>query len=897
MKKRISSAPILCSLLWALPGIVALAPIARAQDAAPASPPTAFITAVQGDNFTLSVGSANGARVGDIYQIARDNRLARLQITATRPGNSTAQLVVVETGGQSLLITVGDTASFVEAAPAQTVPVAPPPTGAMQPLAPETPAVTPPDGNAATPPAQVLVTAIGGDAGKDVRLGAGLASGIVPGAVYVMPVGGAEKARMIVIEVNADNARARLLRVADDFVPTVGESARFSGIEAIPASAMPVAIEAPIETPALPTPPALTTPSATLLSTQPGALEGSTALVTNVDGDSVTLGFGSARGAFVGQNLPILRNGAIIGLVRVASVLPNSASATVVYSDAALGPIAVGDAAGVITQTTGPRPAVTLPALGIPNQPIPSVRVKYESGASNVFVPKADSTYELLASLAARGLIKSQPARVFQDDGARRHRVAEDFVFSQAQIAGFVAEALSNFNGEEGRESAALAILVKNYRRDLASLNVPKETLDAFGKQGFTLGVSGWTRLRAVGGDNENNSRDAFDERFGGNRRKSGLDSRTNVFGTITPKLSFYASLDAGSGVRNGEPFGEIASSSFRKAYISYDASSILRGLSFKLGRQEYWLGPGHFGTGLLSDASGGLDSLSMSFKRGSYELRSVYARLGTGPAGGSRSLYVQDLNVKLGQSAKVGVNTAVLLPRNSFQPVLFATAFTPFPLYVARARLRGESNPETNNNVVVSGYGEVSVARGVRLYGELIIDDIATTRRSSFENRDGSIFGVELKDPKDPTRAGFNFEYGRFNAASYLSLPGRGLGPDYSYYYRGAPLGYSVAPVDPVAVGGSENIRIEGYLRPLKKLTMFAGIQFSDLNAQDQAAPGLRGSSRQRSYRLSAAYDINRNFVVTARAQRVDTDRPDFNKTGPTFREYLYSLELGRSF
>ena len=194
---------------------------------------------------------------------------------------------------------------------------------------------------------------------------------------------------------------------------------------------------------------------------------------------------------------------------------------------------------------------------------------------------------------------------MFQDDGARRHRVAEDITFSRAQIAGFITEALGNFDGEKGRDSAALSILVKQYRRDLQDLNVPAATLDAFNEDGFQFGISNWTRLTAVGGDTGDDARDANDERFGAKRRKTGIDTRTNIFGTITPKLSFYASADAGTRLRNGEPFGQIASNSFRKAYVDYNANSVLRGLEVRLGRQEYWWGPSSFGTGLLSDAAG----------------------------------------------------------------------------------------------------------------------------------------------------------------------------------------------------------------------------------------------------------------------------------------------------
>lgn len=890
-----TSASLVCAALCALPALRA-----RAQDTAPAPTthaPTAFVTALKGKTATLGIGTETGAQLGAIYQITRGAKSVRFQITQVRARDASA--LVLE--GATLFVTVGDSATFVETAPAQTAPAdtapATPLTPALPPapaveLPPAPPAVELPEGPPATPPAQVLVTGISGADGKDVMLGAGLGTGIKLGAVYVLPARGDAQARMIVVEVTSAQARARLLSVSDGFIPTVGETARFVGIESVPQDLRPAPV-APA--PIAPAPSFSAPANTTLTATKPGALSGSTAQVTALDGQTVTLGAGFAQGAFVGQNLPVLRGGAIIGLVRVTAVTAQTSTATLVYSDGAAGAIAIGDTVGLLT-ASGPQPAVVIPAIGIPNQPIPSVAVKFESGASNVVVPKTYNSYELLASLAARGLIKSQPARIFQDDGARRHRVAEDIDFSRAQIAGFIAEALGNYGGEKGRDSAALSILVKEYRRDLLDLNVPAATLDAFSGKGFQLGISSWTRLTATADAKGANARDAFDERFGANRRKSGLDTRTNVFGTLNSKFSFYASLDAGSDIRNGQPFGTKPGSSFRKAYLAYDANSLLRGLSFRVGRQEYWWGPGHYGTGLLSDAAGGLDSLSANFERGSYQLRGVYARLGTGPAGGQRSLYAQDINTRLGKSAKIGVNTSILLPGDSFDPVLFATAFTPFPLYVARSSSANHS--AFDNNAVVSGYGELAVARGTRVYGEVVLDDLALTSSNPIENRDGVIFGVEVKDPKDPTRAGFFFEYGRFNSVAYTNFVGRqGFNADSDYYFRGAPLGYSIAPVAPTSFGGAENIRLEGYLRPLRRLSVFAGLQFADLNAEDQNPPGPFGNSRQRTYRLAAIYDLSRRFTLSGRFERVDTDHPDFTKNGPTRRDSLFSLQLGRSF
>ncbi len=906
MKKRKISAPLLCALLGA-PGVAALAPAALAQNATtPATPDVAYVLAVRGDMVTLSTGADKGTQVGAIYQIARDNQFVQLQVTEVQAAQSMARISSVESAGRSLVITVGDTATFIGmndgAAPATPLTPANPttPLTPATPLPPEQPTLDNSTNTSERPPTLVLVTSVNG---KDIMLGAGTNRGMKLGAVYVMPVTGDAKARMIVVEVNGDSARARVQNMDEGFVPVVGENARFDAIETIPADLLAPPEPEVVVTPTQPTvivPDTTvpdsgvpTGPSVKQAAMASGEISGRTASILAVDAQNVTLDVGTAQGAKVGQNVPILRDGAVIGLVRIESAASDTSLATVVYSDAAQGSLRVGDAAGLIAPSSGMQAPVVLPAIGLPNAPIPSVRVKFESGASNIVVPKAEATYELLASLAARGLIKSQPARVFQDDGARRHSVSEDINFSRAQVAGFIAEALSNFDGEKGRNSAALSILVKQYRRDLQDLNVPAETLDAFNKDGFQLGVSGYTRLTAVGGDTGDNSRDPNDGRWGQTRRKSGLDTRTNVFGTITPKLSFYASVDAGTAVRNGEPFGQIASNSFRKAYVDYDANSLLRGLTLRVGRQELWWGPGHYGTGVISDASGGLDSLTTSFKRGSYELRGVYANLGKGLTG-DRSFYGQDFNVRVGKDAKFGFNTTVILPGRAFSSSDFLAAFSPYPLYNVR-----KDRVTSNSNAVVSAYGEVSVARGARVYGEVILDDLGLNQKNAIANRAGSIVGGHYNDPTDPARLGVDFEYARFAALSYLYRGGQGaaFAQDYSYYYRGAPLGYAIAPVAPSLYGGAENLRFDGYIRVLPKLTLFGGLQYADLNSQDQDVPGPQGFQRQRVVRAAATYDLSSKFSLTARYLRTSTDQPDFTKPGPTLKNSIVSLAIGRSF
>ena len=575
----------------------------------------------------------------------------------------------------------------------------------------------------------------------------------------------------------------------------------------------------------------------------------------------------------------------------MSAIRENDTTAFVLWRDETAAPIATGDSVGILAARAGTMPLAPI------DEKTPAVLVKYETGASNTSVPKADRTYNLLASLASTGLIKSQPPRVFHDNGARRHDASEDIIFSRAQIAGFIREALGNYEGAENRDGAALSMLTKDFRKDLLDLGVPATELDQFRGKGFQIGVSTWTRATVTGGDNGADNRDPFAERFGARRSKTGIDTRVNVFSTLSNDLQLFGSGDIGSKIREGEK----NDAELRNLYLKYDAKRLLRGLSLEIGRKEQWWGVGQYGTTVLGDAAGGLDSLQTSFKRGSYELNGYYAYLGKGPAGSPRSLYGQNLSVRVGKSAKVGLASTLLSPKDRFDPKLFVTALSPVPLYLVD---RADDDPTdlANTNAVVGAYGEVGVGKGARVYGEVVLDDFSANGNNQIENRNGSLVGVQLFDPKDPARLGFKFEYARFNSWAYTFNPtqlGPGRDRDYEYYNDGAPLGYPIAPLFPATFGGAESLRLEAYVKPMKRLWINGGLEFSDINPQDQnaALPGERGFSRQQIYRLAVGYDLSRNWSLTGRAQRVATDQPNFIKDEDSQVDKFLSLEIARSF
>ena len=625
----------------------------------------------------------------------------------------------------------------------------------------------------------------------------------------------------------------------------------------------------------------------------PATLGASLASVTAINGADISLGAGTNQGLTSGQIVPIIREGTVVALVRISIAGAQTSTATLVWSDETKGAVVVGDNVGLLASGATIVPPVTPETPVVPPaSDAPGVVVPFETGASNASVPKASRTYELLATLAAQGLIVSQPARVFEDDGARRRRSEEDFVFTRAQIAGFIREALQSGENRTGTASAALNLLVGDFRRELTILGVPASDLAAFDEQkGFKIGFSGFSRARITGGDDDGNARFALGERFGAGRTKSGLDARLNLFGSINDRLSFYSSLDTGTKLSDRS---SRRRTEFRKAYLSYDASNLLEGLSFDVGRKEYYWGVGTHGTGVLGDAAGGLNSFSTKYDKGIFHFESVFALLGTGPAGGKRSLYGNKISADIGEQTRIGLTSTLLKPKDSFDPVAFALAQLPISLYAVKQLI----DDDEQTNTVVGAFAETSLARGTRLYGEITLDDLSFNGNNRIENRNGGLVGIQLYTPRNPAKAGFKAEYARLNSTSYIGTRS-GRDQDYDYYYRDAPLGYPIAPLFPTNFGGADSLRFEGYYMPAKKLTLHLGAEFSDINSEDQnpAANGERGFSRQQVYRVALAYDLARNLALTARVQRLNSDQPDFIKRNNSDKQTQFSLEIGRSF
>lgn len=757
-------------------------------------------------------------------------------------------------------------------------------------------------GNAVAPPKEALITAV---RGAEITVGIGAQDGAARGAVYGIARDGRVRARVQITQVRPTDSLAIVLNAEDDFILSVGDTAQFIAVQDVAptAPAQPIQPQPVQPQPAQPQPvqpqtPATTLPSTpalppTTVSTAPGTPVMAT--VTKVENGTVTIDAGTNQGARTGLKVPIMRGGEIIAIARLQVLTDNSSQGEIIWRDETAGPVTSGDSASFNASPLAPgiatAPITIVQAPGqVDARPVPAAPIRWETGASNAVVPRADVTYEYLAALASSKLITRYPAHVFHEDGVRAHRTEEDITFSRAQIADLVREALqvSATRGEEGlsgKERAALLSLTDEYETELKQLGVEQSTLEGLrGEHGFSFGISGQSRASFIGGNAKDGSIEPFSERQGGRRTRSGFDTRTNIFGVAGENLKLFAQVNAGNESRRG-----VGDSGFDldRAFLEFNAKNQVRGLSLKVGRDEIWWGPGHFGTLLLSDVAGPLNLVQSTFKRGSYQLQGLYAPLDRGPLGGSRSLYGHNLQVQIGKQTRVGIAETLLLPRDRLDPLAFLAAFSPIPLNTLE-RARRRNTAADNGNSLVQAYIESSVGKGVRGWAEFLLDDIGVNQSNLVRNRLGTLIGAHFFSPSDPARLGLFAEYANLQGRTYLGL--RALN-DSDYYYRNRPIGYPVAPPQGAGLGGAESLRLEAYWRALPRLRLSGGIELADLASEQD------NRSRQQVYRLRAAYDISRNLTLVGRVQRVATARPNFILGERGITQRLFQLEIVQAF
>ncbi len=211
--------------------------------------------------------------------------------------------------------------------------------------------------------------------------------------------------------------------------------------------------------------------------------------------------------------------------------------------------------------------------------------------------------------------------------------------------------------------------------------------------------------------------------------------------------------------------------------------------LSVAAGYDRFRWGPGRRGTLLLSDAAGPLTFLSLT---GSFDGWLTATAL-SGVLSRADHRYLAAHRVEFTESdwLSIGFSEAVRY-RSDGIDLLYATGLIPYAI-VERIHIRDASTDSIRGleraNVMVSLDALVRVSSGLTLYGELLLDDLATENQD-MPDRLAYQLGLRSDRPHGPDHtAHLLAEYTRVRRFTYATEYAQ------DFIHRGRPLGFALGP------------------------------------------------------------------------------------------------------
>lgn len=198
--------------------------------------------------------------------------------------------------------------------------------------------------------------------------------------------------------------------------------------------------------------------------------------------------------------------------------------------------------------------------------------------------------------------------------------------------------------------------------------------------------------------------------------------------------------------------------------------------------------GPGRRGTLLLADAAGPMGLLALS---GSFGGRVTATALsGVLSSVDHRYLAAHRVEALVTPRLSIGFSEAVRYRADGID-LLYATGLIPYAI-VERIHLREASSDSIRglerSNVMVSLDAVARVSRSLTLYGELLLDDIATENRD-MPDRLAYQIGLRSDRPYGSHTAHVLAEYTRVRRFTYATEY------DQNFVYRDRPLGFALGP------------------------------------------------------------------------------------------------------
>lgn len=214
------------------------------------------------------------------------------------------------------------------------------------------------------------------------------------------------------------------------------------------------------------------------------------------------------------------------------------------------------------------------------------------------------------------------------------------------------------------------------------------------------------------------------------------------------------------------------------RLYVSGDGGEWGR---VQAGLDRIWWGPGSRGAWLLSDWPGPVESVRWSLEWD--RLRAVKLLVPVGPQAG-RYLYGMRLDWLVTDNIRVGLGESVLASGGLMLPY----ALSPIPLVTyGIATSRRQVGLQDNYNVAVDF--DWRIGRGTLVYGELFIDELATSS-DPYPSRGGATAGLFFADPFRSKRTSLRLEHARSTNWTYTTP-----GSVNDYVRNGKALGHWCAP------------------------------------------------------------------------------------------------------
>ena len=281
-----------------------------------------------------------------------------------------------------------------------------------------------------------------------------------------------------------------------------------------------------------------------------------------------------------------------------------------------------------------------------------------------------------------------------------------------------------------------------------------------------------------------------------------------NVSAEISENSSVYLDCSADFNYSPEEEAGGFLEAKINKAYISAKLPSFtifpssnsigISSLYLSIGRDSMEWGPAYQGSLILSDNAPAFDMLKYS---GTIDLDGLIEGLGkvnfTKYYSLFDTLYEHDrfflgqrLEYKPFDALTLGLSETAVISRDpSISTILFYNPIPFIPPYVVTRIIAEKFGISSVINSYVGIDAELNFQPGIKLYGELMIDDLHFEPEYLHPNRTGFLAGAYFADPLGNGNTDFRIEYTHINNYVYYHTQSW---QDYLYQgeYIGNPLG-----------------------------------------------------------------------------------------------------------